>query len=190
MCYGYVSTNQPYGINGLVHPGVNPTMAGYEIEIDVPTQSLVLRDEATGKNIFEVAISTATNGVGEEVGSECTPRGRHIICARIGDAEPVNSVFVGRRLTGELYTEELLKLHPGRDWILTRILWLKGCDKGKNRMGDVDTMRRYIYIHGTPDEFEMGMPGSRGCIRMRNEDIVRLFDLVDIGTPVNIIGES
>jgi hypothetical protein len=163
-------------------------MANYEIEIDVPTQSLVLRDETTGENLLELAVSTATNGVGEKLGSECTPRGRHIICARIGDTQPVNSVFVGRRPTGELCTEGLRKLHPQRDWILTRILWLKGCEKGKNRMGNVDTMRRFIYIHGSPDDVEMGVPDSRGCIRMRNDDIVRLFDLVEVGTPVNIIG--
>lgn len=165
-------------------------MTSFEIEIHVPTQSLVLQDMVTSEKLLEVAVSTAANGVGEENGSEQTPRGKHIICARIGYGEVVNSVFVGRRPTGELYTEGLRKLHPQRDWILTRILWLKGCDKGKNRMGNVDTMRRYIYIHGTPDSVVMGAPGSRGCIRMRNEDIVRLFDLVDVGTPVNIIGES
>jgi len=150
-------------------------MANYKIEIDVSKQSLLLRHETSGETVFEAVISTATNGVGEKL-------------ARIGDAQPVNSVFVGRRPTGEIYTEGLRTLHPQRDWILTRILWLKGCEKGKNRMGDVDTMRRYIYIHGTPDDVEMGVPGSRGCIRMHNEDIVRLFDLVEIGTLVNITG--
>lgn len=164
-------------------------MANYEIEIDVPSQSLILRDKTTGKNIIEVAVSTAANGVGEENGSEHTPRGKHIICARIGEGQPINAVFAARRPTGERYTEGLRKLHPQRDWILTRILWLKGCEKGKNRMGSVDTMRRYIYIHGAPDDVAMGVPGSHGCIRMRNEDIVRLFDLVEIGTPVNITGE-
>ncbi len=164
-------------------------MANYEIEIDVPTQSLILRDKTTGKNIIEVAVSTAANGVGEEADSGHTPRGRHIICARIGDGQPVNAVFVGRRPTGERYTEGMRKLHPQRDWILTRILWLKGCEKDKNRMGAVDTMRRYIYIHGAPDDVAMGVPGSHGCIRMRNEDIVHLFDMVEVGTPVNITGE-
>ncbi len=164
-------------------------MADYEIEINVPTQSLVLRDLATGENVVEVEVSTAANGVGEKYGSEQTPRGRHIICARIGETQPLNSVLVGRRPTGEIYTEGLRKLHPQRDWILTRILWLKGCEKGKNKMGNVDTMRRYIYIHGAPDDIKMGTPGSRGCIRMRNEDIVKLFDLVQVGTPVNITGE-
>lgn len=164
-------------------------MANYEIEINIPTQSLVLRNQDTGENIFEVEVSTAANGVGEKNGSEQTPRGRHTISAKIGEAQPVNSVLVGRRPTGEIYTKGLRKLHPQRDWILTRILWLKGCEKGKNRMGDVDTMRRYIYIHGAPDDIEMGAPGSRGCIRMRNEDILKLFDLVQVGTPVNITGE-
>lgn len=164
-------------------------MADYEIEINVPTQSLVLRDRETGENVVEMDVSTAANGVGEKSGSEQTPRGRHAICTKIGEALPVNSVLVGRRPTGEIYTEGLRKLYPQRDWILTRILWLKGCEKGKNRLGNVDTMRRYIYIHGTPDETQMGVPGSRGCIRMRNEDIVKLFDLVNVGTAVNITGE-
>jgi len=164
-------------------------MVDYEIEIDVPTQYLVMRNRDTGKNVIEVKVSTAANGVGEKYGSEQTPRGRHVICARIGDAQPINSVLVGRRPTGEMYTAELRALYPQRDWILTRILWLKGCEKGKNRMGDVDTMRRYIYIHGAPDDIEMGTPGSRGCVRMRNDDIVKLFELVRAGTPVNIRGE-
>jgi lipoprotein-anchoring transpeptidase ErfK/SrfK len=96
-------------------------------------------------------------------------------------------VFVGRRPTGELYTPELSEQFPKRDWILTRILWLSGCEVGFNRLGDVDTMRRYIYIHGSPDSVHMGEPGSIGCIRMRNADIVELFDLVPAGTPVNIV---
>ncbi|MFV1998357.1 MAG: L,D-transpeptidase family protein [Acidiferrobacterales bacterium] len=165
-------------------------MVDCEIEIDVPTQTLVLRDRNTGENVITVKVSTAANGTGEKIGSEKTPRGRHVVCARIGEAQPVNSVLVGRRPTGEIYTAGLRKVHPQRDWILTRILWLKGCEKGRNRMGNVDTMRRYIYIHGAPDDIRMGAPGSRGCIRMRNEDIVRLFDLVQVGTPVVITGES
>lgn len=163
-------------------------MAKYEITIDVATQSLALNDKATGKCILKFAVSTAANGVGEKNGSEQTPRGKHIIAAKIGKADPINTVFVGRRSTGELYTEALHDQHPNRDWILTRILWLKGCEKGKNKSGDVDTHRRYIYIHGAPDSIDMSKPGSRGCIRMRNEDIVRLFDLVDVSTPVNISG--
>ena len=120
-------------------------------------------------------------------GSYCTPLGAHIIRAKIGAGFPENTVFVGRRPTGELYTPELSEQFPKRDWILTRILWLSGCEVGFNRLGDVDTMRRYIYIHGSPDSVHMGEPGSIGCIRMRNADIVELFDLVPAGTPVNIV---
>ena len=120
-------------------------------------------------------------------GSYCTPLGAHIIRAKIGAGLPENTVFVGRRPTGELYTPELSEQFPKRDWILTRILWLSGCEVGFNRLGDVDTMRRYIYIHGSPDSVHMGEPGSIGCIRMRNADIVELFDLVPAGTPVNIV---
>lgn len=157
------------------------------ITVDVPTQRLTLR-EAGGRVLFETRVSTARNGVGERAGSECTPRGRHIVRAKIGAGAPLNAVFVSRRPTGEIYTPSLRAVFPNRDWILTRILWLSGTEPGKNRLGTVDTMRRYIYIHGCPDEDAMGVPGSRGCIKMRNAELVRFFDLVPVGTPVMIVG--
>jgi len=156
------------------------------IRINIAAQSLELRD-AAGKVVGRYSVSTATNGAGEQNGSFCTPRGRHIIRAMIGRGLPVNTVFVGRRPTGEVYTPKLGEEFPGRDWMLTRILWLSGCEPGFNRLGDVDTMRRYIYIHGSPDSVGMGAPGSIGCIRMRNSDIVELFSLVEAGTPVEIV---
>lgn len=134
----------------------------------------------------EYVISTAKNGLGEINGSECTPRGKHIVRAKIGKNTDINSVFVGRRLTGEIFTEALREIHPDRDWILTRILWLSGLDVGINRLGNVDTMRRYIYIHGCPDSDVMGSPSSHGCIKMRNSDLVELFDKVNVGTLVTI----
>lgn len=131
-------------------------------------------------------ISTAGRGAGEISGSFCTPRGQHLIRAKIGDGHAENTVFVRRRPTGEIYSRELGEKFPGRDWILTRILWLSGCEPGRNRLGCVDTMRRYVYIHGSPDTVTMGVPGSHGCIRMRNADILELFDLVAPYTPVAI----
>ena len=142
------------------------------ILIDVPRQELVL---STGQRY---AVSTAKNGLGERNGSFCTPRGRHIVRARIGAGQPLRAVFVRRRATGEIWTPELHAKYPGRDWMLTRILWLSGCEVGRNRLGDVDTMRRMIYIHGAPDSAPMGIPGSHGCVRMRNEDVAELFELV------------
>ncbi len=136
--------------------------------------------------VQEYPVSTAKNGVGEQRGSECTPRGQHIIRAKIGAQEKINSVFVGRRLTGEIFSEDLRASYPERDWILTRILWLSGLEAGKNRLGKVDTMRRYIYIHGCPDSDAMGEASSHGCIKMRNSDLVELFDKVSIGTNVTI----
>lgn len=156
------------------------------IEICVASQTLNLFDEQ-GELLKRYSISTALNGVGEESGSYCTPRGSHIIRAKIGAGEPANTVFVRRRPTGEIYSPELGLQYPGRDWILTRILWLSGCEPGVNRLGAVDTMRRYVYIHGTPDEVKLGVPGSKGCVRMRNGDILELFDLVTAGTPVLIM---
>lgn len=132
------------------------------------------------------AISTAANGVGCVKNSGCTPLGAHVVRAKIGDGAAENTVFVGRRPTGELFTPALKLQFPERDWILTRILWLSGTEPGKNRLGNVDTMQRYIYIHGTPDDTKLGVPGSHGCVRMRNADLVELFDRVPVGTTVNI----
>jgi len=156
------------------------------IKIVVADQTLELFDDRDAL-IRRYRVSTALNGVGEESGSYCTPRGPHIVRARIGEGQPANSVFVKRRPTGEVYTPELGAQFPDRDWILTRILWLSGCEPGRNRLGSVDTMRRYIYIHGSPDGAEMGVPGSKGCVRMQNEDILDLFDRVAAGIPVEIV---
>ena len=156
------------------------------IEIDPATQELRLLDG--GKVLKRYAVSTAKRGLGEKNGSFCTPRGRHIVRAKIGAGQPQGTVFVRRRPTGEVWTPELHAKYPGRDWILTRILWLSGREPGKNRLGDVDTMRRYIYVHGSPETAEMGKPGSIGCIRMRNADIVELFELVPPYTEVEIRG--
>jgi lipoprotein-anchoring transpeptidase ErfK/SrfK len=150
-----------------------------KIEIDSATQTLRF-----GGRTYPV--STSKKGLGEKNGSFCTPRGKHIVRAKIGGGQPLGAVFVRRRPTGEVWTPELHERYPGRDWILTRILWLSGCERGLNRLGDVDTMRRYIYIHGTPDSSQLGKPGSIGCVRMRNADIAELFDLVPAYTPVEI----
>ncbi len=154
------------------------------IEVNIRTQQLQVFDGAQPRKAY--LISTAKNGAGEEWGSEKTPRGKHLVRAKIGQGSPANTVFVGRRPTGEIYTPELKKRHPERDWILTRIFWLSGLEVGKNRLGELDTMRRYIYIHGSPDEAVMGEPGSRGCIRMHNADIIDLFEFIPVGTPINI----
>ncbi len=155
------------------------------IEIDTATQRLIAYGD---RNVvlFERPVSTARRGVGEQAGSERTPRGNHVVRAKIGEGCAVNTVFRARRPTGEIYSPMLRRMHPRRDWILTRILWLSGREPGINRLGSVDTMRRYIYIHGAPDDDPMGRPTSHGCIKMRNKDIVELFDLVRVGTPVRI----
>ena len=155
------------------------------INISILQQKLTLLDES-GKVKAQYAISSAANGVGCEKNSGCTPLGAHIIRVKIGDQQPLNTVFVGRRPTGEICTPALMAEFPERDWILTRILWLSGNELGKNRLGNVDTMQRYIYIHGTPDSVAVGSPDSHGCIRMRNTDIVELFNMVPVGTSVMI----
>ena len=157
------------------------------IEISIPEQRLTLWGD-DGRALERYFVSTSRNGAGEREGSFCTPRGDHIVRAKIGTGQPLNTVFRGRRPTGEIWTPDLGERFPGRDWILTRILWLSGREVGRNRLGNVDTMRRYIYIHGSPDSVPMGEPGSIGCIRMRNRDIVDLFDRVPAGISVGIAG--
>ena len=155
------------------------------LEVNLTQQTLTQTIESKIVKVYSV--STAKNGAGEHYGSEQTPRGKHIIRAKIGRGLASNTVFIRRRPTGEIYTPELGEQQPERDWILTRILWLSGLEVGKNRLGNVDTMRRKIYIHGCPDSAPMGVPLSHGCIRMRNEDILELFDRVSIGELINIL---
>ena len=157
------------------------------ITIDIEKQQLHLVD-VDGERTY--SISSATNGVGEQFGSEQTPRGAHLIRAKIGAGAAVNTVFVARRPTGEIYSNELHAQYPERDWILSRILWLSGLEIGHNRLGKVDTMRRYIYIHGAPDDHQMGVPSSHGCIKMANHDLIELFELVEVGTPVMIMEQT
>lgn len=146
------------------------------LRVSIENQELQVYKNTNLLNIY--SISTAKNGSGEKKGSEQTPRGEHIIRAKIGYGCKINTVFVGRRPTGEIYTSDLRNQFPTRDWILTRILWLSGLEIGKNRLGEVDTMQRYIYIHGTPDDVQIGIPGSKGCIRLHNQDMIELFDKI------------
>lgn len=155
------------------------------INISIAEQTLTVLD-GDGGLLAQFPVSTAANGVGCEKDSGCTPLGAHIIRAKIGEGAAANAVFVGRRATGEICTPELMAQYPDRDWILTRILWLSGQEVGTNRLANVDTMQRYIYIHGTPDITDMTVAGSHGCVRMRNADMITLYDLVPVGTSVQI----
>jgi len=154
------------------------------LDVSIARQRLSLIEN--GLILKTYPVSTAKNGPGELKGSECTPRGWHRIRAKIGEGRPIFTVFKGRRPTGEIYSEELGRLYPERDWILSRILWLGGLEPHKNRYGDVDTAWRYIYIHGTPDELMQGEPASHGCLRMFNADLIELFDRVEAGCKVLI----
>jgi L,D-transpeptidase YbiS len=163
-------------------------MANYFIDIDARLQRLYLWEPYPEGDMLirEYPVSTARNGLGEQSGSYCTPRGRHRIAEKIGDGQPLYAVFKARVPTGEVWSRDLAASEPGRDWILTRILWLEGLEKGKNKGIPVDTHDRYIYIHGTDEEHLLGSPVSHGCIRMKNEDVVDLFNLVEVGTEVRI----
>lgn len=158
------------------------------IRVDLGAQRLDLLEG--DRVLASYPVSTAANGAGEKEGSYQTPRGLHEIRAMIGAAAPERAVFVARRPTGEICTPERFAAEPARDWMLSRVLWLRGLEVGRNRRGDVDSMRRYIYIHGTPDEAALGSPSSHGCIRMANRDVIELFDRVRPGTRVEIVESS
>jgi lipoprotein-anchoring transpeptidase ErfK/SrfK len=154
------------------------------LRVSIAEQRLALLDGV--REVTAYSISTSRFGPGERRGSFMTPRGRHVIRAKIGAGQAPGTVFVGRRPTGEIYSEALARAFPDRDWILTRILWLSGVERGHNRLGEVDTMQRHIYIHGAPDSAAMGVAGSMGCIRMRSAEVIELFDAVPAGTMVVI----
>jgi predicted GNAT family N-acyltransferase len=164
-------------------------MTAMRIDVCLDRQRLDLID-AAGTIVKDYPVSTAKNGPGELNGSECTPRGLHVVRAKIGAGCAPDTVFVRRRPTGETWTPALAAAHPGRDWMLTRILWLSGRELGFNRGGNVDSLRRKIYIHGTGEDTMLGVPGSHGCIRMKNADVIELFDRVPIGTGVDIVEAS
>jgi L,D-transpeptidase YbiS len=156
------------------------------INININSQYLDLLGD-DDRLIKRYPVSTSRYGTGELKDTNRTPRGRHIVRAKIGRDQPINTVFVERRPTGEVWSPDLASRFPSRDWILTRILWLSGREVGFNRLREVDTMRRYIYIHGSPDTARMGTPGSIGCVRMHNPDIIELYDLVSPYTAVDIV---
>lgn len=155
------------------------------ILINISKQKLYLKN-ADDKIIAEYPISSSAKGVGEKNGSNQTPRGNHIICEKIGDKMPIFTVFSARKPTGEIFSQVLANQFPDRDWILSRILWLSGTEAGFNCGGDVDTKARYIYIHGTHNEKNIGTPNSHGCIRMKNADVIDLFERVSVGEIVVI----
>lgn len=163
-------------------------MSDLVVEVDIRLQQLYLWEPFPEGDMLirQYPVSTAANGPGEASGSHCTPRGRHRIAEKIGAGLPLCSAFKARVPTGEIWTPELDAENPGRDWILSRILWLEGLEPGRNRGGNVDTHNRYIYIHGTHEEHRIGTAASHGCIRMKNADVAELFDRVKVGTEVRI----
>ena len=165
------------------------SFTGHILWVSVASQTLSLIIQ--GQCVAQWPVSTGLNGNGQLEGSGQTPLGWHRIAQRIGAGLPVNSVLVARQPTDEIYAPDLGQQHPQRDWILSRILWLDGMEPGfnhgKNALGQCcDTFARYIYIHGTPDSEPMSQPRSHGCIRMRNQDLLVLFEQVEVGTLVLI----
>ena len=154
-------------------------------EISIPRQELRIIDAGQPDEV--ILVSTSRFGPGERKNSNCTPRGKHIVRAKLGGGLPSGAVLQGRRFTEEIYSAELARQYPQRDWVLSRILWLSGCEPGLNRLGGVDSMQRYIYIHGTPDSEPMGVPRSHGCIRLRNDAVIALYARLSVGTTIEIL---
>ncbi len=160
------------------------------ITVNIAEQSLSLFDEH-GELIKRWPVSTSKYGTGCARNSYKTPLGLHRIHDKIGAAMPIYEVLEGRLPKGNLHELQAQGVELPEDVITSRILWLEGMEPGRNQGGYVDTCERYIYIHGTSDEDNIGKPASVGCVRMRNEDVVELFRLVEVGTEVNIIeGEA
>lgn len=172
------------GVPDFFH-GEKSALPSKWLQVCLQTQKLHLFEQDAC--VATYLVSTGAAGAGCAQDSGCTPTGWHVVRARIGDGQPPGSVFVGRRPTGEIWTPELAAREPERDWILSRILWLSGCEPGHNRLGGVDTMRRFIYIHGTPPDQPLGVPVSHGCIRMDMYEVVEVFDWTPAGTPVQIV---
>lgn len=150
-----------------------------QIRVHVPSQTLELLNE-NGELTRRFIISTSQFGLGFEPGSNRTPTGRFVISDKIGDGAPLGEIFIGRVPTGRIGHED-----DPADNVQTRILWLDGVEPENE-----NTKSRYIYIHGTNDEGRLGTPSSHGCVRMGNQDITELFDLVLVGTSVHITTES
>jgi lipoprotein-anchoring transpeptidase ErfK/SrfK len=155
------------------------------IKINVKKQQLTLLDEE-GNILQQYPVSTSKYGTGNQSGSEKTPLGLHRIKDKLGGAMPVNEVFIGRIPHGNLDECKERGVDLPDDVIMSRVMWLEGMEPGRNQGGYVDTYQRYIYIHGTNHEESIGTPSSIGCIRMRNQDVVDLYRLVDIGSEVLI----
>lgn len=148
----------------------------HRIIVSVAEQRMVLLDD--GKPVAQFPVSTSRFGLGSAPKTKNTPLGRHKIAKKIGGDQPSGMRFKSRIPTGEIIAVDA----PGRDPVVTRILWLKGLEK-QNR----STYSRYIYIHGTPEERKIGHPASFGCIRMRSKDVIWLYDEVGRGTKVDIV---
>lgn len=156
----------------------------FSIETKLSEQKLyVMRDNQIFK---QYPISSSKFGIGSEAGSNKTPLGKHIVREKIGAGAPINTIFKSRVDTKKIAQVCLEPKDTGHDYVTTRILWLEGIEEGINKGNGIDSYRRNIYIHGTPEEGLIGTPASHGCIRMRNKDVMELFDLIPTGTKVEI----
>jgi len=154
------------------------------MQVSVAQQKLFLMNKKDTLRNYE--ISTSKYGLGSESGSHKTPLGLHRVVEKYGDGAPEGTIFKSRINTGRIAEIEMRPQTTKLDYVTTRILWLDGMEPGKNKGGNVDSYHRYIYIHGTHEEGLIGRPASKGCIRMRNNEVIELYELVPIGTTIRI----
>ena len=157
----------------------SPAMATPSIVVSVPDQTLALIND--GVVIARYRVSTSKFGLGDRSGTYATPLGAMAVASKIGANAPLGAVFKNRRMTGEILAPNA----PGRDPIVTRILWLRGLEKT-----NAHAYGRNIYIHGTPEERFIGRPASYGCIRMRSRDVAQLFNAVPLGTRIEVANSA
>jgi lipoprotein-anchoring transpeptidase ErfK/SrfK len=154
------------------------------MKVSVSQQKLFLMNKLDTLRSYD--ISTSKYGLGSESGSHKTPLGLHRVVEKYGDSAPEGTIFKSRINTGRIAEIEMRPQTTKLDYVTTRILWLDGMEPGKNKGGNVDSYHRYIYIHGTHEEGLIGRPASKGCIRMRNNEVIELHELVPIGTTIRI----
>jgi len=139
------------------------------------------------KIISEFIISSSAYGTGNKAGSNKTPLGLHKVKQKYGEKTPINGRMVGRVFYGKIATIYKDNTKSKTDDVTTRIFWLEGLEKGKNKGKGIDSYKRYIYIHGTSEEGRLGTPASHGCIRMKNKDVIDLYKIIEVGTLVLIL---
>ena len=173
--------------NNIVNEFIKNNEKSSYILINIDEQKLIYKSKF---RTYTYSISSSVNGLGNKKDSYKTPFGKHIISEKIGEDLPLGAVFKGRKWTKEVMRPIKEEIDIPEDVITSRILWLDGLEEGINKGGNVDSKERFIYIHGTAEEGLIGKPASIGCIRMKNKDVIKLFNRVKENTKVLIYSKN